>query len=374
MFGNLVTGCSVLAPAGMLIELSSDLGVTVHTAGLLITFGAVVLCVGSPLTAWLTSRIERRTLLTTTVAVFALANAASAFAPDYTSLLIIRLIMLAIGALYTPQAAGTAALIVPPDKRGGTIAYVFLGWSLAAAVGLPLITFMTSRYGWRAAYGSIGVIGTLSFLLLVWRLPAGLIGARVDLKTWTDLGRNRAIIVLLLITMLQMSGQFVVFTFMGPLLVKLTHAGPDAVGLVFAIYGICGFIGVVIASRIVDSWGAYKTSVLFTVLVLTGITGWALSAGVYPLMACSVAIWGLGFASTNSMQQVRLVGAAPALASASVSLNTSVLYVGQAIGSAIGGLLYSRDLLYGSGYAAMAFVALALMIVISTRNFSKTRN
>ena len=62
MFGNLVTGCSVLAPAGMLIELSSDLGVTVRTAGLLITFGAVMLCIGSPLTAWLTSRIERRTL------------------------------------------------------------------------------------------------------------------------------------------------------------------------------------------------------------------------------------------------------------------------------------------------------------------------
>jgi DHA1 family inner membrane transport protein len=374
MLGNLVTGCSVLAPAGMLIELSSDLGVTVHTAGLLITFGAVVLCVGSPLTAWLTSRIERRTLLTATLAVFALANAASAFAPDYATLLVIRLIMLAVGALYTPQAAGTAALIVPPDKRGGTIAYVFLGWSLAAAVGLPLITFLTSRYGWRAAYGSIGVIGTLSFLLLVWRLPAGLIGARVDLKTWTEVGRNRAIIVLLLITTLQMSGQFVVFTFMGPLLVKLTHAGPDAVGLVFAIYGICGFIGVVIASRIVDVGGAYKTSVLFTVLLLTGITGWALTAGVYPLMACSVAIWGLGFASTNSMQQVRLVGAAPALASASVSLNTSVLYVGQAVGSAIGGILYARDLLHGSGYAAMVFVALALIMVISTRDFGTTRN
>ena len=125
MFGNLVTGCSVLAPAGMLIELSSDLGVSVHTAGFLITFGAVMLCVGSPLTAWLTSWIERRTLLTATLAVLALGNFASAFAPDYASLLIIRLIMLAVGALYTPQAAGTAALIVSPEKRGGTIAYCF---------------------------------------------------------------------------------------------------------------------------------------------------------------------------------------------------------------------------------------------------------
>jgi len=367
MLGNVVTGCSVLAPAGMLGELSSGLDISIRTAGLLITFGAIVLCIGSPVSAWLTSRIERRTLLTITLAVLAFTNFASAFAPDYTSLLVIRLVMLAVGALYTPQAAGTAGLIVPEQKRGSTIAYIFLGWSLAAAVGLPLITFIASRYGWRAVYGGIGVMGCISFLLLAWRLPGGLMGAPVDLKTWADVGRNRLIMLLLSITTLQMSGQFVVFTFMGPLLAKLTGAGPDAIALVFACYGVCGFIGIAIATRIVDSWGAWKTSVLFTALMLTGVTGWALTAGIYPLMVVSVAIWGLGFASTNSMQQVRLVGAAPSLASASVSLNTSVLYVGQAVGSAIGGFLYARDLLYASGYVSAAFIALALLTVILTR-------
>jgi predicted MFS family arabinose efflux permease len=366
MLGNIVTGCSVLAPAGMLVELSDSLDISIRTAGLLITFGAIMLCVGSPLTAWLTSRIERRTLLSVTLAVLALTNAASAFAPDYASLLVIRLVMLAVGALYTPQAAGTGALIVPAARRGSTIAYIFLGWSLAAAIGLPLITFIASRYGFRAAYGGIGLLGCISFLLLVWRLPGGLIGAPVDLKTWAELGRNRMILLLLLITTLQMSGQFVVFTFMGPLLAKLTGAGPDAVGLVFALYGICGFIGIAVATRIVDSWGAYRTSVLFTVLMAAGVTGWALGAGTYALMAGSVAIWGLGFASTNSMQQVRLVAAAPALAPASVSLNTSVLYIGQAVGSAIGGALFARDWLHDTGYVAMAFIALALTIVILT--------
>jgi predicted MFS family arabinose efflux permease len=371
MFGNLVTGSTILAPAGMLIELSSDLGITVHTAGLLVTFGALVLCIGSPLTAWLTSRIERRTLLTVTLAVMTLGNAASALAPGYATLLVLRLAMLAVGALYTPQAAGTAALIVPAEKRGGTIAYVFLGWSLAAAVGLPLITFMASRYGWRAAYGGVSVIGALSFLLLLWRLPAGLRGTPVDLKTWADLGRNRVIVVLLAITTLLMSGQFAVFTYMGPVLSRLTEVRPDAVGLVFAIYGICGFIGIVVVSNIVDSWGALKTSLLCIALVLAGVTGWALSAGFYWLMAASAAIWGLGFASSNSMQQVRLVAAAPQLASASVSLNTSFLYVGQAIGSGIGGLLYAHELLYGIGYAGAAFVALALVTVILSRGLSK---
>jgi MFS transporter, DHA1 family, inner membrane transport protein len=367
MLGNVVTGCSVVGPAGMLKELSEGLGVSISAAGLLITFGAIVLCVGSPVSAWLTSRFDRRNLLAATLAILALANIASAFAPDYGSLLAIRLVMLAVGALYTPQAAGTGALIVPEKKRGSTIAYIFLGWSLAAAIGLPLITYIASRYGWRAAYGGIGALGLVSFLLLAWRLPAGLLGARVDLKTWINVARNRTILLLLLITTLQMSGQFVIFTFMGPLLIKLTGSGPDAIALVFSLYGAFGFLGVAIATQIVDPWGPYRTSVLFTGLLLTGITGWALSAGIYPLMACAVVIWGLGFASTNSMQQVRLVGAAPPLAPASVSLNTSVLYIGQAIGSAIGGALYAHDLLHEAGFVAMAFVALAFATVILTR-------
>src|SRR5947209_9731639 len=372
MLGNFVTGCSVIGPAGMLSDLSASLGVSIRDAGRLITWGAVMLCIGSPLTAWLTSRIERRTLLVGTLAVFAITNAASALAPDYGTLLALRLVMLAVGALYTPQAAGTAGLIVGNEKRGSTIAYIFLGWSLAAAVGLPLITFIASRYGFRAAYGGITAISALSFVLLAWRLPGGLLGEPVDLKTWGLLGRNRMILLLLLITTLQMSGQFVVFTFMGPLLAKLTGAGADAIGLVFAIYGGFGFVGIGVATRIVDRWGAYKTSLLFTSLLFAGVAGWALSAGHYGLMAASVVVWGLGFASTNSMQQVRLVAAAPALASASVSLNTSVLYIGQALGSAIGGVLYAHGLLHASGYVAAGFVALALITVLVTRPMSGT--
>ncbi len=367
MLGNIVTGCSVLAPAGMLSELSESLDVSIRTAGLLITFGAVVLCIGSPVTAWLTSRIERRTLLTSVLAVLAITNIASAFAPDYASLLAIRLIMLAIGVIYTPQAAGTAALIVPVEKRGSTIAYIFLGWSLAAAAGLPLITFIASRYGWQSAYAGIGAVGVVSFVLLLWCLPGKLAAPPVDLRTWLDLGRNRMVMLLLAITLLQTSGQFTVFTFMGPLLKKLTDAGPDRIGLVFALYGVFGFLGIAHATRIVDSWGAYRTSLLFTSLIFIGIAGWAFSAGVYTPMAFSVAVWGIGFAATNSMQQVRLVASAPPLAPASVSLNTSVLYVGQAVGSAIGGFLYAADLLHTIGFVGAIFVALALAIVFATR-------
>jgi predicted MFS family arabinose efflux permease len=102
-------------------------------------------------------------------------------------------------------------------------------------------------------------------------------------------------------------------------------------------------------------------------LIFIGMTGWAFSAGIYVLMAVSVAVWGIGFAATNSMQQVRLVASAPPLAPASVSLNTSVLYVGQAVGSAVGGVLYAADRPHTIGVGGAIFVAAALAIVFATR-------
>jgi len=282
-------------------------------------------------------------------------------------LMVIRLLMMVVAAPFTPQAAGTVSLIVPAEKRGSTIAYIFLGWSLAAAAGLPMVTMIASYAGWRMAFGCIAVLSFVGFLLLFWRLPPRVNGVAVELKTWVALGRNSLVIALLLITMLQMSGQFIVFTFMAPLLTRLAEASPAAIAVVFSLYGVFGFVGNVMATQLVDRWGGYRTSLLFVVILLAGMTVWAIGAGALALMAIGVSIWGLGFASTNSMQQVRLVGAAPPFAGASVSLNTSVLYVGQAIGSAIGGILFARDMLFTTGYVAVVFVVAALLLVLMTR-------
>ncbi len=84
-------------------------------------------------------------------------------------------------------------------------------------------------------------------------------------------------------------------------------------------------------------------------------------------MAIGILIWGMGFASSNSMQQARLVGTAPELASATVALNTSAIYVGQAVGSGLGGFLFARDLALPIGYIAAALLAGAVGIVILSR-------
>lgn len=367
MLGNFVTGCTILAPAGMLVELSRDLGVSIREASLLITFGAVVLCIGSPLTAWLTGRFDRRLLLAVTVVVMLLGNLASAFTSSYAVLMALRLATLAVAALFTPQAAGTIGLIAPAEKRGGLIAYVFLGWSLAAAVGLPLISYVSSHFGWQFAFGGIAVIAAIVLVLLLAALPRNIAGVPVGLAMWGEVLRNPFILLLLLITCLQIAGQFAVYAFLGPLLVKIGGASAESIALFFATYGVAGFVGNIIASRVVDRWGPYRSSLVWMGSLLLGATIWSLGAGILPVMLVGAAIWGLGFASTNSMQQVRLVGAAPASAGATVSLNTSVLYIGQGLGSAIGGALFAREMFVAQGYVAITFLVLSIGVLLLTR-------
>ena len=71
LLGNFVVGSCVLAPAGMLNDLAAGLGATIVQTGLLVTWGAVVLCFGSPIMATLTSRVDRRTLLAGSALVMA---------------------------------------------------------------------------------------------------------------------------------------------------------------------------------------------------------------------------------------------------------------------------------------------------------------
>jgi predicted MFS family arabinose efflux permease len=370
MLGNLVTGLAIIGPTAMLSQLADGLQVTIRDAGLLVTFGAVMLCFGSPLTAWATSRIERRSLLTGVLLVIALGHAASALAPNYGALLAIRLVMLAAAAVFTPQAASTVALIVPVRERAAAIAYVFLGWSLAIAVGLPLVTFAAAHIGWRETYATIGAIAALTAWLHWARLPAGLTGAPISLASWRALAGNRLILLLLLVTALQTSGQFAVITYLGPLLARLAGAGPQQIATFFAIFGAFGFIGNIIATRIVGSIGALQTSTLFLVSMLIGALLWTFGAPWLLAMGAGILLWGLGFAAVNSMQQGRLVAAAPELSSVSVALNTSALYVGQAIGSGLGGTLFAQDLAPVTGYVAIGFFVVALALVGLTRSRS----
>lgn len=366
MLGNIVTGLTILGPAGMLAELANGLQVGIHDTGLLVTYGAVVLCIGSPVLAWLTTRIDRRALLVGTLLVLAAGQAASALTSDYFVILLLRLMMLTVGAIYTPQAATTVALIVSDRERPSAIAFVFLGWSVAIAGGLPLVTFIATRFGWQAVYGTLAVFAAIVAVLLFAALPKGLKGRPLSPQSFATIAQSPRIVSILLVTLLQTCGQFTVFIYLAPLLKVLAGAGAAVAGGFFAFYGVVGLIGNVIASSIVTTLGTQKTLALFLASMLLGIVLWAVGAGWLVVMGAGIFFWAFAFSAINSMQQARLVAAAPDLASASVALNTSVLYIGQAIGSGIGGLLFAQESFHVIGFVGVAFVASACALLAVT--------
>ena len=365
--GNFVVGLSMLAPAGMMAELASGFSVTISAVGLLISLGAVVVCLSPPLVAWVTSRVGRRTLLSAIMLWIAVGHIASSLVSDYSSLLAIRLAMLALAGAFTPLAAGTAALLVAEDKRARAISSILLGWALSVAVGLPLISLITPQMGWQATYSLIGSLAALAFLALLFGLPRGFKGAPVIFATWRAVAASRALILLILITSLLAVGQYVVIAFAGPLLIQLTEATPERISAVFALFGVMTLVGNFCASRVVQGWGPFTTSAVFMACVVLGASLWAFGAGTYLSMAAGAAIWGFGFAAVTAMQQVRLIMAAPSLSTASVPVNNTALYLGQAIGSGLGGALFARGNLHAMGFVGLAPVALSFAILWLTR-------
>jgi len=361
--GNFLIGMSVIAPAGMVGPLSTDLGVSVTSAALLLTFGAVVLCIGSPLVAWGTAATDRRLLLTIALAGLSASHIASALAPNLGVLMAVRIVAMAFAAIYTPQAASAIAMMVPEKERPGAISFIFLGWSLAAAAGLPIAAWFASEHGWRGVHWGLAVVGFAATAAVFLSVPGGLRGAAMSLRNWGTLFTNPLVLALLAVTVMSATGQFIVFPFFGPLLAGVAGATSSEIAIAFAVFGIAGFLGNIVASRIVGSLGTLRTSIVFFGTMMAGAALWSLVIDSVELVFVGSALWGLGFAASNSMQQARLAGAAPALAGAAIALNSSAIYVGQAAGSALGGVMFDAALYRSMGWVATIALAAALATV-----------
>ncbi len=365
LFGNFVIGSGVMVVPGTLNEISTGLDVSVAAAGLLISTGAVLMCVGAPVCAALVAGWDRRRLLALSMAWYALLHAACAFAPDFGSLLLLRVLALVSPAIFTPQAAACMGLLVPPEQRGRAITFIFLGWSIASVLGMPIAAYVGGTLGWRSAFGAIAILGVVS-AVWVWRaMPDGVRPPALSRAAWAETFRSRALMTCVLVTVLYAAGQFVQFSYFAPYFRQKLDLTPTALSLYFMWFGAFGLLGNMVMSRTIDRVGAARA-------VMVGIALMATSLLLFPLgtslaLAALVSVpWALGCFSSNSAQQARLVALAPALAAASVALNSSAMYAGQAIGAATGGWLIARggmDRLHWAGFAgllaAMAASALA---------------
>lgn len=362
--GNFVIGTGVMVVPGTLNELSASLQVSAATAGQLITAGAIVMCLGAPLLAAVVAGWDRRLLLACTLLWYACGHLMATLMPSFGGLLAVRMLTVVAPAVFTAQAAACVGLLVPPEQRGRAVTFIFLGWSMASVLGLPLGALLGGQFGWRTAFAAIAALSILSAVWIWLKLPTGIRPPALSREAWGRVLKSPLLMGVVSVTALQGAGQFVLFSYFAPVLRQTVGANATGLGFLWGWFGVCGLLGNMLVSRHIDRIGAPRAVLLTTASIALSLLLWPLGRTL-GWIALILLPWGMGCFAANSAQQARLVALSPTLAPGSVALNSSGIYVGQAVGAAAGGWLLANDAIGLMNWVGLVLVLFAMALSLA---------
>ncbi len=357
LLGNFVIGCGVMVVGGSLNDLTADLHISVSRGGELIALAALFMGVGAPLLAAWASRFDRRRLLTWTMVWYAVGHALCGLAPDDHWLAPLRALTVLSAAVFTPQAAATMGFMSTPANRGRHITFVFLGWSIASVMGMPVTAWVGERLGWRVAMMAVAVAALGAAWAVHRYLPHGVRPPGLSWRSWRKVFRSPLLMAVVLVTACQSAGQFSLLAYIAPFYKQAFDATPEQISLMFAWFGALALGGNFLLNRVVDRVGAATTVTLTLSMMMVSLLLWAWPSTLIGF-ALVLLPWAVSGFATNSGQQARLGGLSPRLAPALMALNTSAIYTGQALGASGGGWVLAHH-----GWAPMHWLGLAWMSV-----------
>jgi DHA1 family inner membrane transport protein len=360
-------GVTEFAPMGLLPVIATDLGVSIPTAGLLVSAYALGVLIGAPLMTLTTGRVPRRTLLIALMGIFTLGNLLSAMSGGYAMLLVARIITSFNHGAFFGVGSVVAASVVPADKRAGAVAAMFMGLTIANVGGVPLAAWAGDLLGWRAAFWGITGLGALAMVALRFALPALPAERDTDMAAELRVLARGPVLAAMALTVIGSSAMFTVFTYIAPILRVEAHASTLFVTAMLVLYGlgltVGNWLGGRYADRSIDGTLIVTLAGLAALLVLFAATmRWPLVAA--PL----IFLWGVASFALVPPLQMRVMNEAhdaPNLASA---MNIGAFNLGNAIGAALGGAVISARLGYPAVALAGAAMAVAgLLLVLALR-------
>lgn len=374
LLGNFVIGCGMFVVPATLDDISRAYNEPAAATGQLISAAALVICVGTPILGILTSKMSRRKLLAFAMLWFAVLHALSTFAPNLSTLIVLRMLTVMSSAVFTPQAAAFVGQISRPAMRSQVISFVFSGWTFAAAFGIPLLAAVSGEWGWRWAFGLVAVISFL-VAVLVWKvIPDDSPHVAISSASWSSVFVHKLLMLLLCVTFLTSFAQHVLYSYIVVYYKQVLDFDTSEVSLIFFWFGLCTLFGSLLITRYIARIGALRMHFVTMSLIALGLLLWPLAHNFWTaVLVCTP--WALAFFANNAAQQGRLAGISPALAGASIALNTSAIYIGHALGAVIGGwwiLHNSIGSLHWVGFgSAICAIALASQL---TRLHKDTEN
>ncbi|MGW7583039.1 MFS transporter [Kitasatospora sp. NPDC054768] len=340
---------------GLLPRIAGDFGVSIPSAGLLVTGYALGVVVGAPLMTALGTRISRKTMLMLLMGLFTAGNLLSAFAPSFPVMLAGRIVTsLAHGAFFGIGSV-VAAELVAPQKKAGAIATMFTGLTVANIVGVPLGTFVGQAVGWRATFAGVAALGVLGLLGIAGLVPAVPRAEGAHLRRELTAFRNPQVLLAMAMTVLGFGGVFAAITYIAPMMTNVTGYAEGSVTWLLVLFGVGMFLGNLLGGRYADR---KLMPMLYTTLggLAVVLALFTLTAHNKVAAAVTVLLVGaLGFATVPPLQKRVLDQAhgAPTLASA---VNIGAFNLGNALAAWLGGMVITA----GLGYTAPNWVGAVL--------------
>lgn len=340
---------------GLLLEVSADLHVSLSAAGLLISGYALGVVVGAPVLTILTGRWPRKAVLVGLMVVFTLGNLACALAPDYTTLMAARVLTAFAHATFFGVGSVVATGLVAPERKASAIAIMFTGLTVANILGVPLGTWLGQSFGWRATFWAVAGVGVIAVAVIALLVPSdtGRQDEGGSLRSDLAVLTRPTLLLGLLTTVLSWVGVFAAFTYVAPILTRITGFSEAAVSPILLVFGGGLVVGNLLGGRLADRH--LVPTVFGTLLALSAVLG-LMAFAIHDRIAAVVTIGllgAVGFATVAPLQMWVLAKAEGAGQSLASSFNIAAFNLGNAIGAWLGGAVID----HGPGLAAIPWVA-----------------
>jgi DHA1 family inner membrane transport protein len=360
---------------GLLIQVGQDLHVSLSAAGLLISGYALGVVVGAPLLTTATGRWPRKTVLLALMVIFTLGNAACALAPDYWTLMVARVLTAFAHGTFFGVGSVVATNLVPANKKASAIAIMFTGLTVANILGVPFGTWLGQTLDWRATFWAVTLVGLASLVVIALYVPKDTASEEPSsLKKDLAVLARPQVLLGLLATTLSWVGVFAVFTYIAPMLTRISGFSDAAVSPILLVFGAGLVIGNMAGGKFADR--RLMPTLLGTLIALSAVLVAMTFALPHPIFAVIfVGLLGAAaFATVPPLQMWVLDQAKGAGQSLASSLNIAAFNLGNAIGAWLGGAVID----HGPGLGAIPWIAAlvplaALAVALGSRRIAQRR-
>lgn len=362
-------GTTEFVIVGLIPEIATDLGVSIPTAGLLVSLYALSITLGTPIFSALTSALPRRELAIGLMALFTICNLSAAISPNYATLLLSRIVMAVAHGVFFGVGAACASSLVLKSKAGSAIAVMMGGLTVAMVAGVPFGSWIGQLFGWRTPFLVVTGMGTVAVLGLTWLLPFEIPNEPPgSFASQLTLLGNRHLATMYLLTVVGFGGTFVVFTFLSPLLTDITGVPKEAVNIALLIFGATTVVGNLAGGKLSDLLGTRRAMIILLCGLVVSFIAIRLAIHNQGATFAVIAVWGAFAFAIPPVMQAGVVATAKlvapdALGTAS-GFNIAAFNLGISSGSFIGGQLFKGPGLLATPYASIGMATVALLIAV----------